>query len=494
MKTLGNLITVMLVWASAGHAVPAQEHAGKPNVLFIAVDDLRTSLGCYGDRLAKTPNMDRLSETGIRFKRAYCQQAVCGPSRVSLLTGLLPDRTRVWHNRHLFRDTVPDAVTLPQLFKNHGYHTQSMGKVFSGRDRQAELDPLSWSVPPLLKGKGWKNYVFKSNDGGAKKGVSYEAADVADGGYSDGKLANLAMKTLEGLKEKGQPFFLAVGFVKPHLPFNAPKKYWDLYDPAVFERIDADGRVKDAPDIAYHSHRELGGYRDMPADENLSQEQARTLRHGYYACVSYVDAQVGKVLATLERLALEKNTIVVLWGDHGYALGEEARWCKGTNFELDTRVPFMVRVPGITKPGTATNALIEYVDVYPTLAQLAGLSAPDGLDGQSFARNLRAPHLPGRPAVLSQFARPFSRGVPEIMGYSMRTGAHRYTRWIDWSDKTMLAEELYDYTSKASTVRKDAYMIEQANMIAHPDYAQTRDRLRAHMDAMLRERTNMPSR
>ena len=347
----------MLALPYAVYAVEETQALNRPNVLFIAIDDLRTSLGCYGDRLAKTPHIDSLADAGLRFKRAYCQQAVCGPSRVSLLTGLLPDRTRVWHNRNLFRDTLPDTVTLPQLFKNHGYHTQSMGKVFSGRNREAELDPPSWSVPPLLKGKGWRNYVFAANDGGDRKGAACEAADVDDDGYMDGKLANLAIETLKGLKEKGQPFFLAVGFFKPHLPFNAPKKYWDLYDPAVLELKGAHGRVKDAPNMAYHSHRELGGYRDMPPDENLSQAQARTLRHGYYACVSFVDAQVGKVLAALERLGLAKNTIVVLWGDHGYALGEEARWCKGTNFELDTRVPLIVRVPGITAPGVATDAL-----------------------------------------------------------------------------------------------------------------------------------------
>jgi iduronate 2-sulfatase len=495
MKMRNHLFfaAMMLSLPIAVYAAEETQVLSRPNVLFIAIDDLRTSLGCYGDRLAKTPNIDRLADEGLRFNRAYCHQAVCGPSRVSILTGLLPDRTRVWHNRHLFRDTLPDAVTLPQLFKNNGYHAQSIGKVFSGRDREAELDPPSWSIPPLLKGEGWRNYVFEANDGDDKKGVAYEAADVEDDGYSDGKLANLAIETLEGFKEKGQPFFLAVGFFKPHLPFNAPKKYWDLYDPALLELRDAIERVRGAPGMAYHSHRELGGYRDMPSDEKVSPEQARKLRHGYYACVSYVDAQVGKVIATLERLGLEKSTIVVLWGDHGYALGEEARWCKGTNFELDTRVPFIVRVPGITEPGTVTEAMIEYVDIYPTVADLAGLSALDGLDGMSLVHILKDPHLPGRHAVLSQFARPFSRGVPEVMGYSIRTDTHRYTRWIEWSGKKVLAEELYDYTSETSTVRKGAFMIEQENIVANPDYVKTRDRLRAEMDSMLKRRTKVLS-
>jgi len=495
MKLTSRLLfaALMLVLSSTVYTMAKTEAPNRPNVLFIAIDDLRTSLGCYGDRLAKTPNLDRLADQGLRFNRAYCQQAVCGPSRVSLLTGLLPDRTRVWHNRNLFRDTLPNAVTLPQLFKNHEYHTQAMGKVFSGRDREVELDPPSWSVPPLLNGKGWRNYVFEANDGGSKKGVAFEAADVDDNGYSDGRLANLAVKTLVQLKEKNQPFFLAVGFFKPHLPFNAPKKYWDLYDPVVLELKDANERVKDAPDIAYHSHRELGGYRDMPPDEALSQEQARTLRHGYYACVSYVDAQVGKVLTGLERLGLEKNTIVVLWGDHGYALGEEARWCKGTNFELDTRVPLIVRAPGITASGNTTDALIEYVDIYPTLAELTSLSVPQDLDGRSLVPILKNPRLPGRDTVLSQFARPFSRSGPEIMGYSLRTNTHRYTRWIQWPGRTLMAEELYDYAHPTSVQRLDAYWVERKNLVADPAYNETRNRLRVRMDRILRERIPVTS-
>jgi arylsulfatase A-like enzyme len=368
-----------------------------------------------------------------------------------------------------------------------------MGKVFSGRDRQAELDPQSWSVPPLLKGEGWRNYVFEAKDGGNDKGVACEAADVNDDGYSDGKLANLAIETLEGLKEKGQPFFLAVGFFKPHLPFNAPKKYWDLYDPAVLELREAVERVRDAPEMAYHSHRELGGYRDMPPDEKVTPQQARGLRHGYYACVSYVDAQVGKVLATLTRLGLEKSTIVVLWGDHGYALGEEARWCKGTNFELDTHVPLIMRVPGVTRRLTATEALIEYVDIYPTLAELAGLPAPENLDGTSLVPILQDPRRPGREVTLSQFARPFKPSLPDIMGYSIRTDTHRYTRWVRWPERTLVAEELYDYTSPAGALRVGELLVEQQNLVQGPTCAQARDRLRLCMDRVLRERMDVPA-
>jgi iduronate 2-sulfatase len=401
---------------------------------------------------------------------------------------LLPDRTGVWHNRNLFRDTLPDAVTLPQLFKNNGYHAQSIGKVFSGRDREAELDPQSWSVPPLLKGKGWRNYVFEANDGGNKKGVAYEAADVDDDGYSDGKLVNLAIKTLEGFKERGQPFFLAVGFFKPHLPFNAPKKYWDRYDPAVFQRRALGARTRGAPEVAYPDHLELGGYRGVPRDERVSLEQACRLRHGYYACVSYVDAQAGKILAALERLGLAGNTIVVLWGDHGYSLGEAGHWCKDTNFELDTRVPLIMRVPGVTTRGAATEALIEYVDIYPTLAELADLPVPEGLDGTSLVPILQDPRRPGREVVLSQFSRPFKPSAPKVMGYSIRTETHRYTRWVQWPRRTLMAEELYDYTSPAGVVRVGAFLVERQNLVQYPAHADTRDRLRLRMDRVLRER------
>ena len=401
LLTLLGLMFVPLDGVSASRTRGAPD---QPNVLFIAVDDLRTSLGCYGDTLVKSPNIDRLAATSRRFTRAYCHQAVCGPSRTSILTGRLPDNTRVWHNRNLFRDTLPDLVTLPQYFKNHGYHAQSLGKVFSGRNREAELDPQSWSVPPLLKGPGWSNYALEENQGFSGKGPATEMAALPDEGYPDGKLAALAVETLEDLSARKQPFFLAVGFFKPHLPFCAPKKYWDLYDPAAFELAPDAARTLNAPDVAYHEHRELGGYKSVPKDEKFGADQTRHLRHGYYACVSYADAQVGKLLDALGRFGLEENTIVVFWGDHGYSLGEADRWCKGTNFEVDTRSPLMFRFPGMPQPGMATEAMVEFVDLYPTIVQLAGLPAAPDLDGQSLVPILNDPKREGRPFVLSQFA------------------------------------------------------------------------------------------
>jgi iduronate 2-sulfatase len=490
MKTL--LMLTILLWtlpASIARADLSQQ-IGKPNVLFIAIDDLRTSLGCYGDKLAQSPNIDRLASQGLMFNRAYCHQAVCGPSRASILTGRLPDHTRVWHNRNLFRDTLPNAVTLPQLFKNNGYQALSFGKVFSGAE--SELDPPSWSAPEVLRreGPGWKNYALP----GARaegKGAAYEAADVPDDGYPDGKLADLAIETLEKLKQKNEPFFLAVGFFKPHLPFNAPKKYWDLYDTAVFALKDGETRVKGAPEIAYHTHRELGGYKSMPKDERVSAEQARTLRHGYYACVSYIDAQVGKLLEALQRLGLDQNTIIVLWGDHGWALGEKDRWCKGTNFEMDTRVPLMMCVPGLAKPGRTTEALIEFVDIYPTLAELAGLTPPADLDGRSFVPVLRDPGARGRDVAFSQFTRPWKPTGFESMGYTLRTVTQRYTRWVEWPSRKTITEEFYDYTARKSATREGALLIEQENVVADPAYAQAVNRLRVKMDETLSTRIKL---
>lgn len=472
--------------ADAGSQDIAQE---KPNVLFISVDDLRTSLGCYGDPLVISPNIDRLASEGRLFQHAYTQQAVCGPSRATVFTGRLPDHTRVWHNRNLFRDTLPDLVTMPQMFMANGYHTQSMGKTFSGRPR--EEDPQSWSVPFVVKAPGWRNYLLNPDTGG--KGNAYEAADVPDNGYPDGKLTDLAVQTLADLKAKDQPFFLAVGYFKPHLPFNAPKKYWDLYDPSVFDLEEQEPRVKDAPKQAYHEHPELGGYKDMPKNQKVSPAQARSLRHGYYACVSYIDAQVGRLLDTLGDLGLEDNTIVVLWGDHGYSLGEVSRWCKGTNFELDTHVPLMVRVPGMAQPGVATSGLVELVDIYPTLADLTGLTPPADLDGKSFAALFNDPAQSGKDIVLSQFTRPFKKSDPEVMGYSVRTPTHRYTRWIDWPTGKTLAEELYDYTDSRSVLHEDAFLIEKANLAGDPANAERLQHMRGKMDETLAERTGRPA-
>ena len=457
----------------------------RPNVLFIAIDDLRTSLGCYGDPLANSPSIDRFARTARQFNRAYVQQAVCGPSRTSMLTGRLPDHTQVWHNRNRFRETNPDLVTLPQLFKQSGYRTLGFGKIFSGNKR--ELDPQSWSEPELLRQPDWKNYVLPQNRGLKKKQSAFERADVGDDAYADGKLTSLAIRTLEDLTDRQQPFFLTVGYFKPHLPFNAPRKYWNLYDSNSFILPDhLAANVQNMPPLAAHSHRELGGYRDIPQDEQLDRQHTNRLRHGYYACVSYVDAQVGRLLDTLQRLHLDGTTIVVIWGDHGYSLGEMNRWCKATNFERDTRIPLLIRTPGQRKPGVAANSLVEAVDLYPTLADLAGLIPPTDLDGQSLVPIIQDPQAAGRALALSQFNRPWTASLPERMGYSIRTADHRYTRWIEWTTRRTLTEELYDYTLSSSVTAHTGHMIEQTNIAASSPNVLIQ--MRSQMDSALENR------
>jgi iduronate 2-sulfatase len=241
--------------------------------------------------------------------------------------------------------------------------------------------------------------------------------------------------------------------------------------------------------VAYPDHRELGGYKDVPKDEKVNLKQACHLRHGYYACVSYVDSQVGKLLDTLQRLGLEKQTILVLWGDHGYSLGEADHWCKATNFEMDTRTPLIFRFPGMPEPGVATEAMIEYVDIYPTVVHLAGLPPAPALDGTSLVPILKDPRQDGRPFVLSQFARPFKPTRPEVMGYSVRTRTHRYTRWVRWPSREILQEELYDYGSVRSAVSRGAFLVERENVVGELAYRKLRGQLSVMMDQTLQART-----
>jgi len=414
----------------------------KPNVLFIAVDDLRPELGCYGRDYIKSPNIDRIARQGMTFNRAYCQQAVCSPSRSSLLTGTRPDTTKVWDLVTHFRDALPDVVTLPQLFKQGGYFAQGMGKIYHpGFD-----DPRSWSTPwqtpqaptyALLK-----TPEVKDEDKAKKKGgPPFESADVPDNFFKDGMVADLAVSTLRDLGKKPDPFFFAVGFAKPHLPFVSPKKYWDLYDPAQIKLAPNPFRPKDAPEYALTTSGELRNYVGMPAEGPIPDNLARQLRHGYYAAVSYTDVQIGKVLDELNRLGLRKNTIIVLWGDHGWKLGEHGEWCKHSNVENDTNAPLIVSVPGMKNAGTHTDGLVEFVDIYPTLSELAGLPLPGHLEGTSFKPLLDDPKRSWKPAAFSQYPR-----GQRLMGYSMRTDRYRFTVWVGRQDHSQVdAIELYDH-------------------------------------------------
>lgn len=418
---------------------PATTLPAKPlNVLFIAVDDLRPQLGCYGNKMVKSPNIDQLAASGLLFERAYCQQAVCSPSRTSLLTGLRPDSTKVYDLVTHFRTTIPDVVTLPQHFKNHGYQTAWWGKLFHAN----LLDPVSWTQQgdQMEPKSNWRAYatdeakaIAEQNKGA---GPAYEMADLPDNAYPDGKIAEKAIETMRQLKDK--PFFLAVGFFKPHLPFNAPRKYWDLYNPSDFSLPELQSAPRNAPALASTGWGELRNYAGIPAKGPMSDEQARQLIHGYHACVSYTDAQIGKVLDELKRLGLDKNTVVVLWGDHGWKLGEYGQWAKHTNFEIDTRVPLVARIPGMKASGKKTNALVEFVDIYPFLCEAVGLPKPPHLQGTSFMPLLSKPAMAWKKTAFSQYPR--GGGV---MGYSMRTDRYRYTKWLK-PDGSVVATELYD--------------------------------------------------
>ncbi len=455
----------------------AQQPAARPNVLFFAIDDLRTDIGCYGHAEAKTPNIDALAKLGMIFRRAYCQQAVCSPSRTSLLTGLRPDSTKVYDLQTHFRDTIGDVVTLPQHFKNHGYHVVGMGKIFHG----GLDDAASWSEPH--RNGGGEGYVLPENKQrmaagkakakvGAKKkkqparparGEPFEMADVPDNAYTDGSLAELAIAELRERKEAGQPFFLAIGFVKPHLPFNAPQKYWDLYDPASLKLAANPFRPQDAPPYAMTDFGELRNYYGVPQSGPLSDEMARKLIHAYRAATSFTDANIGKVLAELDRLGLRENTIVVLWGDHGWKLGEHASWCKHSNMENDANAPLILSAPGMKAAGKQTRALVEFVDIYPTLCDVAGLPLPADLEGVSAKPLLDEPARPWKTAAFSQYPR--SHEGRQLMGYAMRTDRYRFVQWQDRRTGEAIAHELYDHQTDPAENQNVAARAENKELI-----------------------------
>ncbi|MGH2622249.1 MAG: sulfatase [Sphingobacterium sp.] len=417
------------------------------NVLFIVVDDLRPNLRSYGDTIAITPNIDRLASRGTTFSNAYCQQSVCAPSRASVLTGTRPNTTKVWDLKTHFRTALPDIVTLPQYFKIHGYYTQSVGKIY--HDPKEAQDPISWTSPEILAvtDEIGGRYALAENleimaNRAINKAHATERAPVADSVYIDGQVGNEAVRMLNKIKDK--PFFLAVGFRRPHLPFVAPEKYWAMYDGVKLPKPSPAHAPENVPDIALHNWVELRTYTGMPAHGSINDPQRiQNLLQGYYASTSFTDAQIGRVLDELDRLGLTDNTIVVLWGDHGFHLGEHGLWAKTTNFELDTRVPLIVSAPGQKKKNIISPALVELVDMYPTLTELADLPTPNHLEGYSMVPLLAEPNKPWKKGAFSQFLR--KDGQRQIMGYSVRTREFRYTEWRDHHSGDLLEAELYDH-------------------------------------------------
>lgn len=424
--------------------------ASHPNVLLICVDDLKPAIGCFGDRQAKTPNIDKLASRGVLFERAFCNQAVCSPSRNALMTSLRPQTIGIYDLPTHFRNAAPNAVTLGQYLKSHGYRAEGLGKILhTGHGNIDDAD--SWSVPSWRPKGG--NYALKSStedsvaSKNGPKGAAYESADVPDNQYNDGMVADEAIERLRAAKErKDQPFFIAVGFVKPHLPFVAPKKYWDMHDRNAFELASIQGPPTDAPSYAPQQGGELRNYKDIPGSGTLPPELQRTLIHGYYAATSYMDAQAGRVLDELDRLQFTQNTIVVLWGDHGWHLGDHGIWCKHTNYEQAARIPVIVSAPGI-KAGVKSKSLIETVDLYPTIAELAGLPAPQGLDGKSFVQALQDGTKPAREYVSHVYPRS-TKEKGNLLGRAIRDERYRFVEWKKPGDAPETAEfELYDYIS-----------------------------------------------
>jgi arylsulfatase A-like enzyme len=440
--------------------------AERPNVLFIPVDDLRCELGCYGCQEVKSPRIDRLAESGVAFTRAYCQQAVCNPSRASLMTGLRPDSTRVWDLITDFRTTISDVVTIPQHFRKHGYRALGFGKIF----HNTFPDDVSWDEPHCWpeNAKLWSDAAkqqlveFQKQlraDGKPEPAVrrlralATERVDIPDNEHVDGAIADQALAAMRRLAEGNQPFFLAAGFIRPHLPFVVPRKYWELYEPAKIPLAENAFLPHDAPAVAF-GDRSMGGFYELrdymdyletpsPFDGSLTESQQRELKHGYYASVSFIDAQIGRLLDELDRLGLAGNTIVVLWGDHGWKLGEHNGWCKQTNYEIDTRAPLIIRAPGAKANGRQSQALVEFVDIYPTLCDLAGLPAPQTLQGASLRPLLEDASGSAKTAAFSQFPRRHE-GV-EYMGYTMRTDRYRYVEWQDRRTHEVRFTELYDH-------------------------------------------------
>lgn len=465
--------------------------ASPPNVLFISIDDLRPELGAYGADHIKSPHLDRFARTGMLFERAYCQQAVCTPSRANVFTGKRPDTLRVWHLRDDFRKNTPDIVTLPQFLQARDYATQSMGKVLWPND------PASWNIPtaggarpddltsdaarkyadPKTRREVQAEYDQAVADGltgikfeRAARGPAFERTDVPDTAYPDGRLAETAIEALQTLSEGNRPFFLAVGFMKPHLPFNAPEKYWALYDPATLPPLTNAYHPLKAPWFALGRSAEFRGYDDTGLGR-LPTSEAANLRHGYYACVSYVDAQVGRVLDELERLDLSKNTVVVIWGDHGFKLGEHAQWGKFTNVELDTRVPLIIRIPGKTTGGRS-RGLVEFVDLFPTVVEALGFAPPPDMEGISLLPLIADPNQPWKSAVFSQYPRhtegdEFELHDWNLMGRSIRTERFRLTRWESMLEPGRIEGlELYDHENDPGENENIAYEPASQELVA----------------------------
>jgi iduronate 2-sulfatase len=488
----------------------------KKNILFIAVDDLKPLLSNYGHPEMITPNFDRLAKMGVTFTNAHVQYAVCGPSRASVMTGTYPDRTKVWDLQTDFRESAPDLISMPEYLISQGYETTGIGKIYHKGSSSPGHDGKSWSIPWIQPKDfdskyGYPAFEYYQNPVTKKqmellekeaeaKGVkrqgkireyvferlkpSTENGDVSDEAYQDGIYTKEALKKLNRLMKGDKPWFLAVGYQKPHLPFVAPKKYWDLYDRDKVSLAEYQKLAEGTPMIAYHNFGELRSYSDI--DDNydigdiLPEEKQRELIHGYLACVSYIDAQIGKLLDALETKGVLAETVIVLWGDHGWHLGDHTEWCKHSNFEQATRIPFMFAGPGVAKNEKIDNP-VELVDLFPTVFDLVGVPHSSQEQGKSLVPLLDGD---GKSNMVADAAfHQYARG--KRMGYSIRTDKYRYTEWHDndfrsyksYKDDNIIARELYDYENDPS---------ETKNWVDNPEYkilvTELKTRLKTHLE------------
>jgi len=450
--------------AASGVFANATAHAAQQNVLMIIIDDLLPRLGCYGDDTVIAPNIDKLAEESTLFERAYCQYPICNASRASLLSGMRPDTTRIYGNNQPVHEELADVQVLNRYFKDQGFFTVGIGKVYHASTGPAD----GWSKP-YFKTK-WLDYVAPENraiadvffDRKKSRGLppSIEAEDVPDNAYCDGKAAEEALKDIAYAAELDQPFFIIAGFRHPHLPWCAPKKYWDLYDRDALTLADNPYFPIGAPDIAIKKDvGELGGYEDIPRKHPLSEAEQRQSLHGYLACVSYADAQVGKLIAALKKHGLYDDTIIVLWGDHGYQLGDHKTWAKGVNWESSDRAPLLIRAPKLDAAHQRVHALVEFVDVYPTLCELVGLPVPAHCDGRSLLPFLKDPNHPSNLPAFSQLKK------GKVMGRSMRTDRYRFTIWEVDQTRAIKGLELYDLQEDPEGNRNLAYLPEYAERV-----------------------------
>jgi choline-sulfatase len=428
-------VTVLLFISFKGGSQNTEIKQGvQPNILFIAVDDLRPELNFYGANHIKSPNLDKLAGESLIFERAYCNVPVCGASRAILLTGMRPTRHRFINYSTRADIDVPNAISLPNLLRQNGFTTISNGKIYHNNEDDSSAWDNRWFPEGNIRNYQLEKNITENGDANLAMGgaSAFENAAVDDNAYFDGKIAQKGINDLRKLKEGQQPFFLALGFMKPHLPFNAPQKYWDLYDRNEIKLPESYVQPESTPKEAFHNFGELRQYENIPKKGDIPEDLAKELIHGYYACVSYIDAQIGLVLDELKRLELEDDTIVILWGDHGWNLGNHKLWCKHVTFETALRTPLIIKVPGKTK-GQRTDAITEYIDIYPSLAELVGIETPNTVEGQSFV-----PLLNGEKINKDWAVSKFKDAVTLIKGDLF------YTEWTK-DDGVAYARMLFDH-------------------------------------------------